>query len=266
MARTGKRTASLCLTTIALVMIAAGVVALVPGGKTPAGASPRAQISPLSLPSPTVSVPLPLPTLTTSSPKPPKPSPIISTTAPAPGGGGGSGSGGSGGSGSGGSSGSGGGSTGGGHSSAAGGGGGGISASVIQAGFAHNFGALSGQLFTYNGPFHFKPPFRVGNVPGTVVGGSGVEVGGLFGPSSRSPGHAVSTKGRSSGGGAPAPQPSTANGVNVALASNDAPGHDSAWLLIPVGLLLLAAAAVIVFQKDEDELSVGGVSSTTSQT
>jgi len=101
-------------------------------------------------------------------------------------------------------------------------------------------------VFIYHGRFHFDPPFTVGRLPRPVHGsdaGSGgpAEVG-------------TTPSGTDSGEAAPAPQPRAPGTIRVAPASViDAPhGRPGPlWILIPVGLLMLAAVALLFDADDE---------------
>jgi hypothetical protein len=100
---------------------------------------------------------------------------------------------------------------------------------------------VKGPLFHYGGPFHFKPTFTIG---GKERAPGGTTVG------STSPGHTVTGGGHVAN--APAPAPPATEIVRAAPAAATAPrsaGPSSAlWLLLPAGLLALAAVAAVLFE------------------
>jgi hypothetical protein len=101
---------------------------------------------------------------------------------------------------------------------------------------------VKGPLFHYGGPFHFKPTFTIGGkerAPGGTTAGS------------TSAGHTV-TGGGGHVANAPAQAPAATEIVRAAPAAATAPrstGPSSAlWLLLPAGLLALAAVAAVLFE------------------
>jgi hypothetical protein len=113
---------------------------------------------------------------------------------------------------------------------------------VAQPGYHHDFGKLKGPLFHYGGPYHFKVPFSIAGSKGSRGGGSTTNGGG------------GSTGGGSTAGGggtvtAPQPAPQPRGIIRVAPAAARSPAHPAGlWLLIPAGLLAIAAVAAVVFE------------------
>jgi hypothetical protein len=113
---------------------------------------------------------------------------------------------------------------------------------VAQPGYHHDFGKLKGPLFHYGGPYHFKVPFSIAGSKGSRSGGG-------------STGGGTTTGGGSTVGGgggtvtAPQPAPQPAGIIRVAPATERRPAHPAGlWLLIPAGLLAIAAVAAVVFE------------------
>ncbi|MFL5796420.1 MAG: hypothetical protein ACJ77A_00610 [Actinomycetota bacterium] len=185
---------------------------------------------------------------------------------PSPTGSGGGGSGGSGGGGGGtGGSGGGGGTTtggGGGHSGGGGGSSGGSSGgfpTVLRPGANPNFGSLSGPLFGYGGPYHFKPPFSVGDSPGhavmppqngPVTGGSSGGLAGLF----TGGGHVVQPGQQGGSSGSSGQGPGSGGPVRIRTAGNGDHHRGGMpnliWLLVPLGLILAAAVWFVIVESD----------------
>ncbi len=99
---------------------------------------------------------------------------------------------------------------------------------------------MKGPLFHYTGPYHFKVPFSIAGSKGS--GGGGARTGG-------------STRSAAPGGGGAvtAPQPAPASQptglIWVAPAAERHSSHPAGlWLLIPAGLLAIAAVAAVVFE------------------
>jgi hypothetical protein len=175
---------------------------------------------------------------------------------PSPSGSGGGGSGGSGG----GSSGGGGTTTSGGSSSGGSSSGGSSSsgAQVLQPGAQHDFGPLAGPLFNYRGPYHFKPPFSISDSPGHAVlppqdapgaGSVGSVVGGGGGG-----GQAVQPPQSGDSSGTTRSGSSGSSGRTVTIRTAGGGNHGGMpkliWLLVPLGLIALAAVGKVVLDGD----------------
>jgi hypothetical protein len=146
---------------------------------------------------------------------------------------------------------------------------------VVQPGSEPPFGAPSGPIFTYHGPYHFEPPFSVSDNPGgAVMPPQPPASGSLGGTTSTSTGtgggHLVQPGGSSgsAGSGASSAGSSAADAgqpVRIRTAGN-MPAHrvpSLIWLLLPVGLILLVAVGAVVFERDEDVVRANAVATTT---
>jgi len=127
----------------------------------------------------------------------------------------------------------------------------------VQPGQPHYFGPLGGPVFRYHGPYHFKPPFSVGDSPGHAVkppstGTAGSSAGG---------GHAVQPPqpGADAGNGSTQSTESTESSqdrvvVQATSASPERRVQPLVWLLIPLGLILFAATVAVVFESEDERV------------
>jgi hypothetical protein len=104
-----------------------------------------------------------------------------------------------------------------------------------QPGAPHVFPSAKGPIFRYHGPFHFKPPFTIGDSPGKTV---------------------VPPGGSNLGGGGPVQPPGGTGGGNTAQVRSAAadPTHHGLpallWVLLPVCVLLIIAIASVLFERE----------------
>jgi len=107
---------------------------------------------------------------------------------------------------------------------------------------------VTGPIFNYKGPYYFKPPFTV------ATGGQHASGGGSHPAKQPPPVNRPAPKPVSQPQPAPVTQPQTQpTAVALAPVASHPRGLPGViWLVVPIGMLLFAAVAAVVFEGDDE--------------